>query len=95
MARFCAGLGEKDKAFEWLEKDSEERGDSSRVSNCDFRREASEVLNPWLRNKTTSEKSRTALRTVETSSYTYLHVLGRSPSPFKLFKVLLSWPLTR
>jgi drug/metabolite transporter, DME family len=38
---------------------------------------------------------RTALRTVETSSYTYFHVLRRSLSTCKLFKVLVSWPLTR
>jgi len=47
------------------------------------------------RNKTTSEKSRTALRTVETSSYAYFGVVRRSLSSSKLFKVLVSWPLTR
>jgi len=40
-------------------------------------------------------KLRTALRTVETSSYTYFGVLRRSPSLSKLFSVLVSWPLTR
>src|SRR6266566_7837177 len=50
------------------------------------------VHTPRVRNKTTSEKSRTALRTVETSSYTYFHVLRRPPLSCKLFKVLVSWP---
>jgi len=40
-------------------------------------------------------KLRTALRTVETWSYTYFGVLRRSPSLSKLFSVLVSWPLTR
>jgi len=40
-------------------------------------------------------KLRTALRTVETSSYTYFGVLRWSPSLSKLFSVLVSWPLTR
>jgi len=39
--------------------------------------------------------ARTALRTVETSSYTYFGALRRSPSLSKLFSVLVSWPLTR
>jgi hypothetical protein len=43
----------------------------------------------------TARKLRTALRTAETSSYTYFGVLRRSPSLSKLFSVLLSWPLTR
>jgi len=47
------------------------------------------------RNKTTSAKSRTALRTVETSSYTYFGVFTRHPTWSKLFKVYVSWPLTR
>jgi hypothetical protein len=41
------------------------------------------------------KNSRTAHRTAETSSYTYFHVLRRPPSTCKLFKVLVSWPLTR
>jgi len=41
------------------------------------------------------QELRTALRTVETSSYTYFGVLRRSPSLSKLFSVLVSWPLTR
>jgi hypothetical protein len=41
------------------------------------------------------EHSRTALRTAETSSYTYFGVLRRSLSLSKLFSVLVSWPLTR
>ena len=42
-----------------------------------------------------SEKSRTALRTVETSSYPCFRVFQQSGSGRKLFTVLVSWPLTR
>jgi len=34
-------------------------------------------------------------RSVETSSHAYFHVYMRSRSTCKLFKVLVSWPLTR
>jgi len=47
------------------------------------------------RNQLSAENSRTALRTVETSSYTFFGVLRQSRSLWKLFKVLVRWPLTR
>ena len=73
------------------------RGHSRRTRERTVRdwRDASEVYNLRVSNKTTLENSRAALRTVETSSYTYFHVLRRFPSACKLLKVLVSWPLTR
>ena len=61
----------------------------SPVSKCEFGRSLRGPSIPSARSKTTSEKSRTVLRTLETSSYTYFHVLRRPWSACKLFKVLV------